>query len=454
MKSPPAESEAGVPADMPTVTPAGADGDTVSSRIAIRLRGVSRSFRDPRLRRTGFKDLVLGAAKPPEAGAAGEHADGRVHALRDVSLTAFKGEIIGIVGANGSGKSTLLRVIAGILEPDDGSVQVNGRVVGMIELGAGLHPDLTGEENIRLQGSILGLTAAQTEARTDEILTFAGLSGFRDDPVRHYSSGMTARLGFAIAIHADPEVLLADEVLAVGDVEFQSRCIAAMRELNARGVTIILVTHQTDLAEMFCSRLLWLDGGAVREAGDAAEVLQHWQEDFIARNFADRPGPLTRERVMVDSPGRFGAGGADIVRVRITDAADIPRRIFGYGSAIALEVTSIARAPLASLDCWAIIDHESGINVAWIPHSDHTSAPRAREGEEHLFRLDLGSLDLLPGRYVVTIALAPAESGAPEFDMHYRLHSFRIEADDAGPWNPSAPVRLRPVLRDAPEPQP
>ncbi|MGZ8869029.1 MAG: ABC transporter ATP-binding protein, partial [Thermoanaerobaculia bacterium] len=182
--------------------------------------------------------------------------DAAVAALRNVSFVVDRGEAFGIIGRNGSGKSTLLKLISGILKPTSGKVSVHGRVAALIELGAGFHPEITGRENIYINGIMLGLSRREIDQRFDKIVEFSGISEFLDQPVKTYSSGMYVRLGFAVAVHVDPDVLLIDEVLAVGDEEFSARCIAKIQEMKYRGVTLIFVTHQLDQVRNLCDRAM------------------------------------------------------------------------------------------------------------------------------------------------------------------------------------------------------
>jgi ABC-2 type transport system ATP-binding protein len=198
-------------------------------------------------------------------------------ALDDVSFTIGRGETVGIVGRNGSGKSTALKLIAGVSAPTSGTVLTAGRVSPLIELGAGFHPDLTGRENVNLNASILGMSAAETEEQFDAIVDFAELHEFIDTPVKRYSSGMYMRLGFAVAVHSSPDILLVDEVLAVGDTFFQEKCIAKMHEFQASGVTIVVVAHSTDLIEKFCDSAIWLEHGRVEAIGPSREVVDQYQ---------------------------------------------------------------------------------------------------------------------------------------------------------------------------------
>jgi ABC-2 type transport system ATP-binding protein len=199
-------------------------------------------------------------------------------ALEDVSFAVGRGESFGVIGRNGSGKSTALKLIAGVTPPSAGEVYVRGRVSPLIELGAGFHPDLTGRENVHLNGSILGMSDREIKGQFDAIVDFAELAEFIDTPVKRYSSGMYVRLGFAVAVHSNPEVLLIDEVLSVGDAFFQEKCLAKMHEFQAAGTTIVLVSHSPALITSFCQRALWLDHGRVQGEGPAAEVVERYLE--------------------------------------------------------------------------------------------------------------------------------------------------------------------------------
>jgi ABC-2 type transport system ATP-binding protein len=200
------------------------------------------------------------------------------YALNDASFTIGEGETVGIVGRNGSGKSTALKLMAGVMAPTEGEVLVRGRISPLIELGAGFHPDLTGRENVFLNASILGLSNAEARDRLGEIVEFAELQEFMDTPVKRYSSGMYTRLGFAVAVHSDPDILLVDEVLAVGDATFQEKCMAKMRDFQQAGITIILVSHAPNVVADFCDRAIWLDHGKVAGEGRAADVVAEYLE--------------------------------------------------------------------------------------------------------------------------------------------------------------------------------
>src|SRR6478609_7368446 len=194
-------------------------------------------------------------------------------AVRDVTFTVRPGRTLGVIGRNGSGKSTLLKLVAGITKPTTGTVHVNGRISALIELGAGFHPEISGRENVFINGIMLGLSKREVARRFDEIVDFAEMKDFIDAPVKTYSSGMYMRLGFAVAIHVDPDVLLVDEVLAVGDEGFTHKCLDKFAEFRRRGKTVLLVTHSLGLVERFCDDCLWLDKGKARDHGDPRRIV-------------------------------------------------------------------------------------------------------------------------------------------------------------------------------------
>lgn len=234
---------------------------------------VSKSYPKYHQILTGFKTSLLHL---PETLRAFKRE--RFLALDDVSFEIKQGETIGLIGPNGSGKSTTLALIAGVLRAQAGKVEVQGRVAPLLELGAGFHPDLTGRENIILNGVLLGLTRREVLTKMDEIIAFSELESFLDQPLRTYSSGMIARLGFSVAAHLDPDILLIDEVLAVGDLHFQEKCREKIAEFKRKGVTMILVSHATEEVRRLCDRAIWLEGGRIVEEGEPHLLLKRYEE--------------------------------------------------------------------------------------------------------------------------------------------------------------------------------
>ncbi|NTU73306.1 ABC transporter ATP-binding protein [Candidatus Roizmanbacteria bacterium] len=203
----------------------------------------------------------------------------RVHALKDVSFEICKGESVGIIGKNGAGKSTLLKLVAGVSSPTEGFVRINGKVAPLIELGAGFHPELDGRENILLNGVILGLKETFLKEKMDEIIDFAEIREFIDMPVKYYSSGMYMRLAFAVAVFTEPEILLIDEILAVGDTAFQKKCMGKMKEFKDKGVTIVFVSHAMDMVDQFCDRVIYLEHGMVKYDGETEKGLELYADN-------------------------------------------------------------------------------------------------------------------------------------------------------------------------------
>jgi lipopolysaccharide transport system ATP-binding protein len=212
-------------------------------------------------------------------------------ALNDVSLQVGEGEVLGLIGRNGSGKTTLLKILSRITRPTSGWAEIHGRVGSLLEVGTGFHPELTGRENAYLSGAILGMSRQEISRKFDEIVAFAELDKFIDTPVKHYSSGMFVRLAFAVAAHLEPEILLVDEVLAVGDIKFQRKCLGKMGDVARAGRTIILVSHQLNQIRRLCQRVVWLDGGTVRETGPTAEVIGAYEREMSSPDAFGEKGP-------------------------------------------------------------------------------------------------------------------------------------------------------------------
>ena len=212
-------------------------------------------------------------------------------ALRDISFEVKRGECVGIIGRNGAGKSTLLQIVTGTLAPSSGSVELNGRVAALLELGSGFNPEFTGRENVYLNAALLGLSKEETDAKYQEILQFADIGDFVDQPVKTYSSGMVVRLAFAVQVMVEPEILIVDEALAVGDIRFQKKCFQYMEKLCDQGTTLFLVTHDLEQVKKFCSYVYWLEGGMLREHGIPREVTENYtvfmqfEECSVKRNF-------------------------------------------------------------------------------------------------------------------------------------------------------------------------
>ncbi|MDW8292938.1 MAG: ABC transporter ATP-binding protein, partial [Anaerolineae bacterium] len=283
--------------------------------VAIEFDHVSKVFRLDRDRPRSFQEWFIGLARRRKREVQ------EFWALRDVSFTIGRGEHVGLIGANGAGKSTTLKLISRILQPTSGRVRVNGRVTALLELGAGFHPDLTGRENIMLNGAVMGLTSREIRKKIDQIVEFAEIGDFIDVPVRDYSSGMYLRLAFSAAAHLDPEILLLDEVFAVGDQAFQQRSQERIQELRKRGITILFVSHSMEAVLQTCKRAIWLEKGRVRAVGDASAVSAAYYEDTLRKMALQKlEGAVANGGQVSGAEHRLGSGEARIERVEFIDA--------------------------------------------------------------------------------------------------------------------------------------
>ncbi|MGQ4536973.1 ABC transporter ATP-binding protein [Dermabacteraceae bacterium P7074] len=235
----------------------------------VRIENVSKEFVLNHNR--ALKELVFAALQ-------GKKLRDKFTALHDISLTVHAGETVGLIGFNGSGKSTLLKNISGVLFPDRGRVLTRGKVAGLIEVGAGFHPDLSGRENVYLNGAILGMTKEEIDAKFADIVAFSEIEEFIDTDVKYYSSGMFLRLAFAVAVHTDPDIFLVDEILSVGDEPFQRKCLARIRELQEDGKTMVIVSHELDMLEKLCSRIVFLRSGRIEYDGEPSEAIRRLRE--------------------------------------------------------------------------------------------------------------------------------------------------------------------------------
>jgi ABC-type polysaccharide/polyol phosphate transport system ATPase subunit len=369
-------------------------------------------------------------------------------ALEGVSFEVSPGAAFGVIGENGSGKSTLLKLMAGITKPTRGSLHVRGRISALIELGAGFHPEISGRENVVINGIMLGLTRREIDERFDEIVDFAELRDFIDAPVKTYSSGMYMRLGFAVAIHVDPDVLLIDEVLAVGDEGFTRKCLDKIGEFRRRGKTLLLVTHSLGLVEKMCDEALWLRHGKVADRGDPKRVVDAYltyvaggEEALLkaehGRPPADAPaGPPPAAERHGYQEGRWGGREVEIARVRLLDSRGRERHVFVSGESVTLALGVRAAAPVDDFVFGVGLFTADGISVYGTnTHIEDFSARRI-EGEGEV-RLVLEELRLVEGTYLLDVA-AHRRDGTP-YDYHRGLYSFRVKSHlkDVGVYRPA-----------------
>ena len=375
-------------------------------------------------------------------------------ALDSVSFEVPKGSTFAVIGENGSGKSTLLKLVAGITKPTHGSLSVRGRVSALIELGAGFHPEISGRENVVINGIMLGLTRREVDRRFDEIVEFAELEEFIDAPVKNYSSGMYMRLGFAVAIHVDPDVLLIDEVLAVGDEAFTRKCLDKVAEFHRRGKTILFVTHSLGLVEKMCDDALWLRHGKAIERGDPKRLVDAYLT-YVAGG-EDQRLASRQERALSDAtaaadeagldnappepgagyrPGRWGSRAVEIRALHFLDARGHERHVFAPGESVTVALDVHAAAPVEDFVFGLGLFSAEGTSIYGTNTDIEGYLPRSIAGSGRVL-LTLENLSLVEGTYMVDVA-AHRRDGTP-YDYHRGLHTFRVKSrvKDVGLYRP------------------
>ncbi len=401
---------------------------------AIRALGLSKRYRR---RAAGFRFRTLKSALLRRSLVADLASGESIEALRDVSFEVKKGTAVGLIGGNGSGKSTLLKIIAGLLQPTSGTVSVAGRVAALIELGAGFHPEISGRENVFINGAVLGLQRRQIEARYDEIVEFAGLADFMEEPVKTYSSGMFVRLGFSVAIHTEPEIMLVDEVLAVGDEAFSHRCIRRIEEFLSVGGTLLLVSHALGLVEELCDRAIWLDRGLVRASGPPRQVVDAYREAIAEEEAKEHQARLDsveeepEARATDDADGevlRWGSGIAEIRAVRLLCRGEESYHVHS-GDAVDFEIEVHADNELQDIVFGLAISTPRGIEV-WGTNSDLGGLVTSSLVGTCRVRLTCSELRLAPGEYLVDAAVHSRE-GAP-YDYRRKMFGFTVTATARG----------------------
>jgi lipopolysaccharide transport system ATP-binding protein len=407
-------------------------------------------------------------------------------ALRDVSFAAEPGENLGIIGANGSGKSTCLKLLTRIIEPTAGAITVNGRVAALLELGAGFHPELTGRDNIYLSGSVLGLSRREMNRRFDDIVAFAELERFVDIPVKFYSSGMYVRLAFATAINVSADILLVDEVLAVGDQSFQAKCLGRIHELGAGGTTIVFVSHSLDAVRSLCDRVLWLDEGRLCGDGLAEPIIRRYLQHVHDKSEAEAMARLQARRALApDShhPGsvgaplegdgrgpagapvlgshprpvpngqRWGSCDAEILDVAILGPDGRERYILTTGEPMRIVITYRAHRRIEHPMFGLAIHRDDGLHISG-PNSifSNCDIPFIDGTGRVTYSVDL--LPLLEGTYLLTAAIHD-ERGEQTYDYHGGSWTFRVERGEVGERYGVIymPARWEHLPSVAPEPQ-
>lgn len=363
-----------------------------------------------------------------------------INALDNISFNLKKGQTIGIIGGNGSGKSTLLKIIAGITEPTSGEVIVNGNIAQLLELGAGFHPELTGLENLYLNGTILGIPTSELDKKKDEIFRFAELEKFIHTPVKHYSSGMYVRLGFSIAINLDPDILLIDEVLSVGDEYFQIRSFEKIAEFKKMGKSIIFVTHNLDQAETICDEIIWLDKGKIAFRDYADKVVEAYLEKFYETKLQEKPQAYSQDQEVVYMTSRLGSGKALIERVRFINRNGQTQRKFRTGDFFGVEITYSAQEKIDSIDCRVGFATEDGKGITIISAADQNQPFPTPPPQKGKIIISFENLMLEPGKYLFTPAISPLNDLENPYDLLLRFYTFIVESDHISTLSPSVKV--------------
>ncbi len=379
----------------------------------IQFDHVSKRFQRRLNRPRSFREMFIALLKGRQLSEAET-----LWAVRDVSFAIAPGETTGLIGPNGAGKSTAFKLISRIFAPTSGQITVTGRVAALLELGTGFHPELSGRENVYLSGALIGMGRAEMQRKFDAIVDFSELPDFIDEPVKHYSSGMFARLAFAVSIHLDPEILLVDEVLAVGDQAFQLKCLDRIASLQREGVTICMVTHSADVVRTMCTRALWFDHGRLVADGTA---------EAVVRQYLDRAAAAEANRLAEAGnvpQQRWGSGGIVITKVSLLNARGDEQTIFETGQSLIVNIAYSARETVPAPVFGLAIHRQDGV---------HVCGPNTAFGDFHLPTLKgegaiaytIPDLTLLEGAYQISVAVVN-ETDTETFDYQDRVCSFRV----------------------------
>jgi lipopolysaccharide transport system ATP-binding protein len=386
---------------------------------AIEFNGVSKYFRMDRDKPRAFQQLFISLF---DRGRRSSKDDDLFWALRDVSFNVKRGESVGLIGTNGAGKSTTLKLISKIIQPSSGLVKVNGRVTALLELGAGFHPDLSGRDNIFLNGAVMGLSRRDVDSKIDQIIEFAEIGEFIDVPVKDYSSGMYARLGFSVAIHLDPDILLVDEVLSVGDAAFQQKCNERMQELRHSGITVLFVSHSLETIANTCSQAVWLDKGCVRMAGDIHKVTDAYYEYSLERS-------LGRSKHALSNEIRYGSGEARVTHVELLDDHGNPVRQARTHEPLVVRMHYLTQMRIEQPAFGLAFNHlltETNLSGPNNILSQYT-IPFIEDAGWVDYRIP--SLSFLPGEYSITTAIYDRQC-VHQYDTW--LHSARLTVGTGG----------------------
>ncbi|MDR1560369.1 MAG: ABC transporter ATP-binding protein [Clostridiales bacterium] len=406
--------------------------------MVIRVNDVRKKFKIYHDKGSSLKERLLFTKRYNF----GEH-----HVLNGISFQAERGESIGLIGENGCGKSTLLKLMTRIMYPDSGSIEIDGRVSSLIELGAGFHPHMSGRENIYTNAAIFGLNRAEINMRVKDIIDFSELGEYIDSPVRTYSSGMYMRLAFSVAINVDADVLLIDEILAVGDANFQAKCFEKLRELKAAGVTSVIVTHDMGTIEKFCTQALWINDGVVEASGNPSDVVRRYLAFMSDKHFAqaaareqapeeaksqpenteqDPDEPMDTSSKAVK---RFGPRHVEITGVDMKNGDGVSRTVFLPDESVALDIHYKVNKPVEGYVFGYAIHTMEGVNVSG-SNTQLDNLNFTDVGESGYIEVEFEKLPLVSGRYVLQVAVS--DNNGRVMDYHTNYTRFEIISEDRG----------------------
>ncbi len=375
----------------------------MSEIAAVEVRNLSKNYPLSGSQFSRFRRLFAGNSRVKDG----------LWALHEVSFTVARGEAFGIIGANGSGKSTLLQIIAGILRPTSGSVHITGRLSALLELGSGFSPEFTGRDNVYLNGSLLGLSREEIDERFETIEKFAEIGDFIDQPVKTYSTGMVLRLAFAVTAHVDPEILIVDEALAVGDIAFRQRCMRRIHDLRARGTTILFVSHESSDVKALCDRCVWLENGVVRQSGAADSVVARYMAATLQREITSEvPPPEVDAAPVVEGTHRFGDGRATIIAASFKSTASV----FLPGDRLTLSVSYRIESTIPTPIAGFLFRNSKGENVFGTntARENYPVSPM-HKGEAHMIDFHWTVPQITPGHYSISVGMA--DGNIEEFTM-------------------------------------
>lgn len=394
------------------------DKKSQESDIALRVEHISKSFRLPHEQASGLKQAFINRMR-------GIKGYSEQHVLRDISFEINKGDFFGIVGRNGSGKSTLLKLISQIYTPDKGKITVNGSLVPFIELGVGFNPELTGRENVYLNGAMLGFSKEEIEAMYDEIVEFAELHDFMDQKLKNYSSGMQVRLAFSVAIKAEADILVLDEILAVGDEAFQRKCHQYFAKLKKNKKTVILVTHDMGSVQQFCTRAMMVDGGKIIEIGNTASVAQTY-----------------RELLSVDVGGTDGG-----LKDPKNQPVDIKAKMIRKDNLVKISTILTAKEDVTESTLTLFLDSDTGEQVYRFSSDEKTgNSINLKQGQE--LRVDLELQDIFPNGIFTLRASVKSLDRTKEYALYNNLGSFEVDRRNMNTvwnihWQPNETFEIR-----------